>query len=647
MGLFSGKPAAVALAQSRDKVLALVQDKIDSRTEATINKLTANSTASILAEIAAQPALTQEKIALCHIEHATYRDKSWPVTMFIFSFVTAITMHYVCKFVYGVWEMFGHPIIGFAQFTDDTFFWWLLASLPIGYVFHLRCSGYAATAARNELIANAAADATSETAQQTKSVNSMGEYPPATASDDTALHNFSGLHLGISTAFLAQRLPDRQQMFDQGANIELCPEDACKNLIGFGGIGSGKTTRYISPILAQLLQQDCSALVFDMKGDFRRELDHIAKMCGRSYKVVGDGGMTLNLFRGTTPEVAASYLKSCFIMAGAMSGNGAFFVDSAVNYCRQLLTLLLLTKGDYSISGLQRILASPKLRDAALVKLGELEGAGELSERNLRLGVACAEYLENVVGGWDDKLRGDIISTCDQILNPFSHPDLVDAFSVPTTEGEADLTDLINKGDIFLVNLPRSKFGDQGARIAYMMIKLRFMSMMSTRRQNLEWNQSRYVAFFCDEYQIIVDSISDEFWATSRSSKTIGIVSMQGVSSLVKAVGDAQTADSILQNFRQRVIFRTEDQATIEMAQKLLGSIDVIHRSVSDSVSESYSGESYNSSNSSSTSDSLNRQQLFDASDFRALDAQYALFIGNIGDKAVDEVVQLDPLYVP
>lgn len=195
MGLFSGKPPAVAFAESRDKVLALVQDKIDSQTEAAINKLTANSTASILAEIAAQPALTQEKIALCHIEYATYRDKSWPVTMFIFSFVTAITMHYICKFVYGAWEMFGHPIIGFAQFTDDTFFWWLLASLPIGYVFHLRCSGYAATAARNELIANSAVDAASETAQQAESVNSMGEYPPDTASDDTALHNFSGLSL--------------------------------------------------------------------------------------------------------------------------------------------------------------------------------------------------------------------------------------------------------------------------------------------------------------------------------------------------------------------------------------------------------------------------------------------------------------------
>ncbi len=106
MGLFSGKPAAVSLAESRDKVLALVQDKIDSRTEAAINKLTANSTANILAEIAAQPALTQKKIALCHIEHATYRDKMWTVTMPIFSFVTAATMHYICKFAYGAWEMF-------------------------------------------------------------------------------------------------------------------------------------------------------------------------------------------------------------------------------------------------------------------------------------------------------------------------------------------------------------------------------------------------------------------------------------------------------------------------------------------------------------------------------------------------------------
>lgn len=71
-------------------------------------------------------------------------------------------------------------------------------------------------------------------------------------------------------------------------------------------------------------------------------MNYIAHLTGRSYIVVGHGGLTLNLIRGTTPELAASYLKSCFIASGSAGGSGAFFVDQAVELCRNSLTLLML-----------------------------------------------------------------------------------------------------------------------------------------------------------------------------------------------------------------------------------------------------------------------------------------------------------------
>jgi hypothetical protein len=43
----------------------------------------------------------------------------------------------------------------------------------------------------------------------------------------------------------------------------------------------------------------------------------------------------------------------------------------------------------------------------------------------------------------------------------------------------------------------------------------------------------------------------------------------------------------------------------------------------------------------------IQRQALFDANDFRKLDAQFALFVGNVGDKAADDVIELQPLFVP
>ena len=235
---------------------------------------------------------------------------------------------------------------------------------------------------------------------------------------------------------------------------------------------------------------------------------------------------------------------------------------------------------------------------------------------------------------------------------------MVDAFSIESEQGEADMTELVNDGAVFLVNLPMTKYGREGARFAYLLVKLRFMNMMRERRTRQDWNQDRPVAFVCDEYQAIVDPISDtDFWDKSRSTRTIGIVSMQGVASLVHALGNNRSvAEAILQNFRQRIIFRTEDEATLRHIRDVLGQVDVHVTSTGYSASESetlsgvnaFGGKqmSLSSSESESENTSIQRQDLFGANDMRSLSADYCLFVGNVGDRAVDEVLAVKPLYV-
>ena len=131
---------------------------------------------------------------------------------------------------------------------------------------------------------------------------------------------------------------------------------------------------------------------------------------------------------------------------------------------------------------------------------------------------------------------------------------------------------------------------------------------------------------------------------------------MQGVASLIQALnGNQKTADAVLQNFRQRVIFRTEDEVTLRHVQHLLGQIDVVLTSTGDSYSESQSWTglgmggrqgTYSQSTSESENASMSRQDLFSANDMRALDANHCLLIGNIGDRAADEVLQVAPLYI-
>jgi hypothetical protein len=466
---------------------------------------------------------------------------------------------------------------------------------------------------------------------------------------------FSGLTLGTSTGFLADR--GHYPGLNHGKKLHLSADDVCKNIFAAGGIGGGKTTRLVNPVLHQVLAQDCSALIFDIKGDFRREVDFIAGRVQRSYQVVGDGGITLNLFRGCTPEVAASYLKSCFIASGSASGDGAFWVEAATNYCRNLLMLIKLAKIDYSIAGLADLAFSESNRMAALKAAREREQSQDMDPKEVRIWNIVLGYMVDSVSKWDDKYRNNVQATCESVLNPFVSPDLVDAFSVESQHGEADLYDLLNKPEIFLVNLPRHKFGAAGSRFAYLLIKLRFFTMMGERRARPDVNQDRYVAFFCDEYQAIVDAVSDtDFWDKSRSSKCFGVVSMQGFSSLVQAVGNLQAANAIFQNWRQRFVFRTEDNATLEMVQRTLGAVDVHVTSTSSGSSESVSQSgsfgspqthSTSQSNSYNESTGLQRQSLMEANDFRLLDAQFALFMGNVGDKACDDVIEVSPLYVP
>ncbi len=466
---------------------------------------------------------------------------------------------------------------------------------------------------------------------------------------------FVGLKIGQSTGMLNAR--GHVGGVPQGQHVELAREDASKNIIIFGGTGGGKTSRSINPLLRQLFMQNAGALIFDIKTDFVNDVSELTNMTGRSFKIVGDGGMTLNLFRGCTPELAASYLKSCFLVQGQGTGDGAFWVDSSTEMARHCLNVLnLLRPHQYSIAGLYDIVFDNAARDALIAE--GAEKLSEMSDRDQRLFIQSQRFFVNVWNEHDEKLRKNIIGTMNAVLSPFAHPDMVDAFSVESAQGEADMTELVNDGAVFLVNLPMTKYGREGARFAYLLVKLRFMNMMRERRTRKDWNQDRPVAFVCDEYQAIVDPISDtDFWDKSRSTRTIGIVSMQGVASLVHALGNNKAvAEAILQNFRQRIIFRTEDEATLRHIRDVLGQVDVHITSTgtSESESESYSrggspgsgsvSTSYSASASENTS--IQRQDLFGSNDMRSLSSDFCLYIGNVGDRAVDEVLAVKPLYI-
>lgn len=117
------------------------------------------------------------------------------------------------------------------------------------------------------------------------------------------------LWLGYSTGHLAKRDEVNLAPYQK---IILSLTDATQNVLILGGIGSEKTTCAIYPLLAQLLDQSCGGLIFDIKGDFQKAVMTLADKTNRSVTLLGPNYQPINLLSGLTPEVAASFLKSIF-----------------------------------------------------------------------------------------------------------------------------------------------------------------------------------------------------------------------------------------------------------------------------------------------------------------------------------------------
>ncbi len=389
--------------------------------------------------------------------------------------------------------------------------------------------------------------------------------------------------------------------------------DLGQNLLILGGIGSGKTTSIIQPALLQCLAHGMGGLLFDIKGDFGIAAAGLAKRAGRTLIVVGPGRRAFNLLRGLTPEAAAGFLKSALLLNGAPGD--PFWTETAAELCRNALGVLSFLPDRYSLAGLYDYLFRDEVRAECDQRLRD-ETPG-LAPAALRLLRGYQSYHEGVFTRFDAKVVAGVLASAAQVLTPFTHPDLVDAFCPPA---DALAIETLGAGAIFLVDLPLSVWGI-GAKVIYTFIKLRFFQYMQ-RRPAAE--RSRLVLFLCDEYQEVVsankDGLSDlNFWDKGRAFGTVGIISAQSIASFYAALGDRDLADTLLQNFRQKLCLRTEDWHTVHFFERLLGH---------------------------PTDRRLRPRPLVPAALMRRLYRRQALAVVSVAGEAIEEIVDLPAVFV-
>ena len=449
------------------------------------------------------------------------------------------------------------------------------------------------------------------------------------------------LYLGTSSGLLGEL--SHGAGIRRNQTVALTLPDAAQNILVLGGIGSGKTTRAVQPLLLQLLDQDSGGLIFDIKGDFKQAVQTLAAQVGREITSIGPEKTKMNLIQGLSPEVASSFLKSALLLNSHISFD-PFWIDTAAELCKNALGVLSFIPGRYSLAELHTYLFDPAVRgginDEAKDKMALL------SERERRLLKNYVSYYETIFSDFDDKVQKGVAASVSQVLSPFNHPDLIDAFC--TDSPDAPSMETVLNGTVYLVDMPLSRWG-LGGKVAYTFIKLRFFNVMQRRNSEEAWDKERAVFFMCDEYQEIVsanrDGLSDlNFWDKSRSSKCIGIISAQAVSSFYAAVSHRDLADALLQNFRQKICFKTEDSRTIEMLNHLLGRVEVERVSVQKGHG-STNGLRSSTSSHHSVSRSLVEKQVINPQAFRTLGSNQAIALLSLGGVSADDVLECEPLF--
>jgi type IV secretory pathway TraG/TraD family ATPase VirD4 len=441
---------------------------------------------------------------------------------------------------------------------------------------------------------------------------------------------------GVSTGKLAEA--EHGAGIAAKQNISLSTEDAAQNIIVFGGIGSGKTSRAINPLLLQLMDQECGGFIFDIKGNFWESVISFSKQTERNVITLGPNHQKINLLSNLTPEIASSFLKSIFLL-NSKGGNDSFWIDTATELCRNTLGVLSFFDKKYTLKGLYSYLFDENYRKETDHQIKEI--IPTLDDSQGELMAAYARYHSRIFERFDDKVQANVNATVALVLSPFTHPTLMEAFCSVTPKNDnensvsqATLSSTLD-GDIYLVSLPLSVWGLAG-KVVYSFIKLSFYNIMQQRNLQKSWNQDRPVFFMCDEFQEIVsanrDGLSDlNFWDKSRSSKTIGIISAQAVSSFYAAIGDRDVSHALLQNFRQKICFRTEDTVTLNYFNSLADKVEVERKTTSKTVGRDSSSET--------TTKMLVEKHVLNPQLFRNLRREHAVAVLSINGHSMDDVL--------
>ena len=429
-----------------------------------------------------------------------------------------------------------------------------------------------------------------------------------------------------------------------------------QNLLITGTIGTGKTSSAMYPILEQLLNRNIGMLILDVKGNFYKKVLELNQTYQRKVIVIElNGKYKYNPLNKPhlKPSVLANRLKTILTLFSNQNTSDSYWLDKVELYLTECIKLCRLYNNGYvTFTELHKLLNNQQYLNEKITYVKNLFLANSLSSTQIFDFNTSLDFFQNEYLNLDSKVLSIIQSEVTRITQLFvSDQDVASTFC-PQKEEENFKGFSLNSSEIVVLNMNVAEYRNL-SRIIATYLKLDFQSEVLMRLSK----QSNFspLAFLCDEYHEYVTENDADFYSQSREAKCISIVSTQSYTSLLKALKDPQVANVIIQNLVNKIWFRTDDNFTIEEAQKQLGKEDKIKylRSISENAKETnynYFLKSFKSDKSSiseSVSTQIYHDYIFDFNNFsRELKTFQAICFVSTGNEVLPpEIICLEPLW--
>lgn len=398
----------------------------------------------------------------------------------------------------------------------------------------------------------------------------------------------------------------------------IIPEDGLyQNILITGTIGTGKTSSAMYPILEQFLKQNLGMLILDVKGNFHKKVLELNKIYNRKVIVIElNGNYTYNPLNKPTlkASIIANRLRTILTLFSNQQTTDTYWLDKVEIFLTESIKLCRLYNDNYvTFIELHKIVNNSSYLQEKINFIKQRFLANELNQNEIYDFKTCLDFFQSEFQTLDQKILSIIQSEITRITQIFvSDLDVSETFCPPKSKVNFNGFSL-NSNEIVVLNMNVAEYRNL-AKIIATYLKLDFQSEVLMRLAK----HSNYtpLAFLCDEYHEYATENDADFYAQSREAKCISVVSTQSYTSLLKAVKDQNAAKVIIQNLVNKIWFRTDDNFTIEEAQKQLGKEDKtkFSRSISENAKEtkySFIMNTFKSDN-SSLSESLTTQVYHD-----------------------------------